>query len=85
MELNNKTRTTKTYYKQSKIRLKHIKYSHGHQTNKYSKYKNYVKRLMWILLNKERVHGKNTHLVLDYEFRVCLTELSVLTTQRLDW
>ena len=28
---------------------------------------------MWILLNKGRVHGKNTHLALDHEFRVCLT------------
>ena len=40
---------------------------------------------MWILLNKERVHGENTHLALDYEFRVCLTEPLVPTTQRLDW
>ena len=40
---------------------------------------------MWILLNKERVHGKKTHLALDYEFRVCLTDPSVHTTQRLVW
>ena len=48
------------------------------------KYKNYIKKLIRILLNKERVHGKNTHLALDYEFRVCLTDPSVSTTQRLD-
>ena len=40
---------------------------------------------MWILLNKGRVHGKNTLLALDYEFRVCLIDPSVSTTQRLDW
>ena len=40
---------------------------------------------MWILLNKERVHGKNIHLTEDYEFGVCLTYPSVPTTQRLDW
>ena len=82
---NNKTRTTKTYYKQPKIILKHIKHNHEHQTNKYNEYKNYVKKLMWIILNKWRVHGKNTHLALDCEFRVCLTNLSVPTTQWLDW
>ena len=40
---------------------------------------------MWILLNKERVYGKDTHLALDYEFRVCLTDPLVPTTQILDW
>ena len=40
---------------------------------------------MWILLNKGRVHEKNTHLALDYEFRVCLTDPSVPTTHMLDW
>ena len=88
MELKKKKekRTTKTYYKQYKIKLKHIKHYHEHQTNKYNKYKYYVKELMWILLNKGRVHGKkNTHLALDYEFRVCLNNPSMPTTQRLDW
>ena len=40
---------------------------------------------MWIPLNKGKVHGKNTHLALDYEIRVFLTNYSVPTTQRLDW
>ena len=40
---------------------------------------------MWILLNQGRVHGKNTHLALDCEFKVCLTDPSVPITQRLDW
>ena len=26
--------------------------------------------LMWIMLNKGRVHGKNTHLAWDYEFEI---------------
>ena len=52
--------------------------------NKCNKWRNYIKKIMWIILRNGGVHEKDTHLALESHIWDCLTNPSMPTTQRLD-